>query len=538
MKLTHKIDGALVRTAAVIADDIRKAVADQVDPVWVAENVVQAFPDGVTATPVQARVWAQLNLRFDNRPLMLVLQQLYATGWVLGQDAGAAYIADQRLTKATPSTDELMAALNIDWDNWKPGNRAAEQLVRTSPGLQGLLDQAGATIKGMNATTISRVGTVIADGLGRGASSGSLAKDLVQSGIEGLLADPSRALSIANTEMSRALNVSSMNYYTDSGVERVEWLALEACELCGENADAGPIPLGDSFPSGDSEPPGHPNCRCGIRAVFDYEDSPVAPVEVGGDAGVVLAEAEAVSGAVQPDIAGFVPGQWKELSRDEMFATILSANEAQYQGRYARDYLERYMLRDSATMKFIEKGTLLKNGEIVIRLPITKLASKYLDELIAQVEEIQKRYPKAKMMVSVGTAGRNTYGSAILGDSHINLSTQLTVQQAFEIGSPEAGGFKMPSRAFVSQLRYTLSHEWGHALDEIDNVVSTFGAQQTSNRVHAIRRLRAEFPDAFLSDYGKTNTKETIAELFAEWYNTNGKSDNALVQAAAKEFGW
>jgi hypothetical protein len=368
MKLPNKIDGALVRTAAVIADDIRRAIADQIDPVWVAENVFQAFPDGVTATPVQARVWAQLNLRFDNRPLMLVLQQLYATGWVLGQDAGAAYVADQRLTKATPSTDELMAALNIDWDNWKPGNRAAEQLVRTSPGLQGLLDQAGATIKGMNETTVSRVGTVIADGLRRGASSGSLAKDLVQSGIEGLLADPSRALAIANTEMSRALNVSSMNYYTDSGVEKVEWLALEACELCGQNADAGAIPLGEVFPSGDTEPPGHPNCRCGIRAVFDYEDSPLAPVEVVGDAETVLAEAQALQQQTN------VPEIWPwEKGWANSFANQAEANAA---------YLEQQKIAES---------TLL--SDLKVNIPTQKVPE-YLEKSLMNTNPLYDPYKK------------------------------------------------------------------------------------------------------------------------------------------------
>jgi hypothetical protein len=39
------------------------------------------------------------------------------------------------------------------------------------------------------------------------------------------------------------------------------------CARCHENANAGPIPAGATFPSGHDRPPLHPHCRCGLRAV-------------------------------------------------------------------------------------------------------------------------------------------------------------------------------------------------------------------------------------------------------------------------------
>jgi hypothetical protein len=49
----------------------------------------------------------------------------------------------------------------------------------------------------------------------------------------------------------------------------VEWLVAEGCDLCEENADASPIGIDEEFPSGDTEPPAHPNCMCALAPYFD-----------------------------------------------------------------------------------------------------------------------------------------------------------------------------------------------------------------------------------------------------------------------------
>ena len=64
--------------------------------------------------------------------------------------------------------------------------------------------------------------------------------------------------------MSRATAVASRELYQDSGVELVEWLVAEPCDICQENADVSPIRIDETFPSGDTEPPAHPNCVCDI----------------------------------------------------------------------------------------------------------------------------------------------------------------------------------------------------------------------------------------------------------------------------------
>lgn len=74
-----------------------------------------------------------------------------------------------------------------------------------------------------------------------------------------------RALTIASTEINRAMSAATLDKLESLSVEYKQWiLDADPCEICIENGDAGPIPLGDDFPSGDDGPPAHPNCRCAV----------------------------------------------------------------------------------------------------------------------------------------------------------------------------------------------------------------------------------------------------------------------------------
>ncbi len=89
---------------------------------------------------------------------------------------------------------------------------------------------------------------------------------------------------VATTEIARATSVASMDVYAANGIEASEWLITpdgRVCVICEDNADAGPVPLGAAFPSGDSAPPGHPRCRC----------SPIPSMLTGLDAVQAIADA-------------------------------------------------------------------------------------------------------------------------------------------------------------------------------------------------------------------------------------------------------
>jgi phosphohistidine phosphatase SixA len=50
----------------------------------------------------------------------------------------------------------------------------------------------------------------------------------------------------------------------DEGATEKSWVG-GTCEVCQENADAGWIDMDEQFPSGDDEPPAHPNCGCELE---------------------------------------------------------------------------------------------------------------------------------------------------------------------------------------------------------------------------------------------------------------------------------
>jgi len=86
----------------------------------------------------------------------------------------------------------------------------------------------------------------------------------------------SRAMMIARTEMIAANNKGHMAAFKNSGVVRYKAWSTAGDddvdeEICAANEDECPIPLDDEFQSGDSEPPGHPNCRCTLVAVVGAE---------------------------------------------------------------------------------------------------------------------------------------------------------------------------------------------------------------------------------------------------------------------------
>lgn len=88
----------------------------------------------------------------------------------------------------------------------------------------------------------------------------------------------SRAETIARTETLRAAREGRQETWREAFDEGIldrdrtfkEWIpAGDACDICAELAAMGPIPWDQSF--GVDEGSAHPNCRCSIGLVFDYE---------------------------------------------------------------------------------------------------------------------------------------------------------------------------------------------------------------------------------------------------------------------------
>jgi hypothetical protein len=261
----RKKNGAKVRLAARRAALIRQALRQSVNISQVQEDWASAQPNAESMTTEQARQWARTNVRLNSEPLMTAFRTLYLESYLLGEDIAMNSIAKAKINKA-PTKQQLQRAVGINWDNWKAGNRAAALLVSKPRGLSTLLDGRGVTIQGINRTTLDRIGTRLANALAQGLPPSEV-------DLSDFFDDSERALAIAQTEMSRAVATASRQLYEESGVELVEWIVADPCDLCQENADVSPIRIDDTFPSGDTEPPAHPNCVCDISPyVVDTRD--------------------------------------------------------------------------------------------------------------------------------------------------------------------------------------------------------------------------------------------------------------------------
>jgi SPP1 gp7 family putative phage head morphogenesis protein len=79
------------------------------------------------------------------------------------------------------------------------------------------------------------------------------------------LTKPAGLSNVAQTEVANAIGGGRDDVYGDAGVHATEWLTAEderVCPVCMANEAAGPVAIGEPFPSGDLAPPAHPRCRC------------------------------------------------------------------------------------------------------------------------------------------------------------------------------------------------------------------------------------------------------------------------------------
>jgi hypothetical protein len=552
--LAHQIDGVLVRTSARLADKVRAALEQSFDPKEIANAWLRDFPLGSSATSQQARDWVRLHYAGNTEALGDALGDLYAAGYVLGQDyANAAYaIALERKRLRKDAAGNI--GVDTNWADWVPGNQAAQALLDKPGGLKQLLIGDRVQIKGIiNDTTKDRIGTVLANALGSGATDLTAAADILGLGIKSILEDPSRALTIATTEMNRATSQATIDTYNELGLEMIEWFALEGCEDCEANAEAGPQPIDNpDFPSGDTEPPAHTNCRCSILPYIG--DDSTALREGAGGTGEGEAQIEEEPAAVIPEMEplldtshdidnivpnsstiapDFVPGQWQALDttqREQMMFDELWPHNQQWSESTFRMMLQN----DNMTAQFIAKGGLYKNGDHYIRTKTDNLSKAKMANLKKRIEDLQAFAPKPGMTVSVGwDTGADTFGHAIRGDSAINLAKGNIFDKPPSDASRlrSAGRYKMPALADVSQLEYTLAHEWGHSID-------VAGVDYALQKARILDFYAKNKDLGFVSEYGLSKPVELYAEMFAEWYLTKGQTTNAFVQAFAREFGW
>jgi SPP1 gp7 family putative phage head morphogenesis protein len=197
-----------------------------------------------------------LNVGLDMDAIYTALVRLWTEAYVMGQLAAREAIQKAKELKKAGDSDY------IDWDNWTPGDEVTAALVRPPDALQRLLDAAGKRIRGLEKETYNEIGSALGESIALGLS-GTQAARLIQSHVQ----SASRALTIAITETNRVASYSAMETYKQFGLEKQEWLPIDPCDICALN-DGAVVAIGSPFPSGVTQPPQHPNCRCALIPVI------------------------------------------------------------------------------------------------------------------------------------------------------------------------------------------------------------------------------------------------------------------------------
>lgn len=238
------------RIATALGDTLTAEQAEQLAADYTAANPVdgaEADEELLTGSALVMLTTQGLDLA---APLAGVLGGLYADSYLIGVASAHAHVNSSR----------------PQLGGWAPGDtaKAREQIERlgAAEGLQPLLDTAQATADGIATTRLHDLARALALGAIAGLTARALGIDL-----RGILTDPGRALTVAITEVSSGSALAALFGYRQLQVTTTRWgldPSSRTCPRCITNAAAGPVPLGQAYPSGDTAPPIHPRCRCSL----------------------------------------------------------------------------------------------------------------------------------------------------------------------------------------------------------------------------------------------------------------------------------
>jgi hypothetical protein len=157
-----------------------------------------------------------------------------------------------------------------------------------------------------------------------------------------------------------------METYKQFGLEKHEWLPINPCDICALN-DGAVVAIGSPFPSGVTQPPQHPNCRCALIPVIpDMEEVPNAN-------GVVDI-------APESDLVETVPSRQYSAGQDDEIHEALTREQGAYVETLTKEQLES-VAGYQAEGTYDEVNDFLRGKSTKIS-PENKKLIKTLDEVI------------------------------------------------------------------------------------------------------------------------------------------------------------
>jgi SPP1 gp7 family putative phage head morphogenesis protein len=262
------------RLAARSAVKVRAALKQSINSKTMFEAYLATQPQStgnIAQDRARARAWAIINVRINMETMKMVLLRIWATGYLLGNLAARELIAEAE-RRESKSADIQKADfdldIDVDWSSWTPGDELTALILKPTRAFRRLLESQGITLKELTNTGLRDIGNAIGEAIALGLSPKQAAKL-----INNTVASPMRALMIAITESNRAVSAATVARYEQQGLQEMEWTTFDPCDICAGN-DGVTVPIGGTFPSGHTQPPAHPHCRCALLPVIPDFDAP------------------------------------------------------------------------------------------------------------------------------------------------------------------------------------------------------------------------------------------------------------------------
>jgi hypothetical protein len=239
------------RITEALTDALSASRADRLAADYRAQHRPVGEVDKATLIEA-ARVWLAGQGLDLVTPLTSVLTGLCTDGYLIGITS-AHSVLNGRQPKVA---------------NWNPGDTGTARTVIDSldgsEGLAELLDVVPDMARETADTHLTDLARELVTAI---LDDGTVAKSKLGDRLRRKLADIRRATAAAITAITRSSSRGAHTGYQQRGVTNGRWLIdpnSSGCPVCDMNAASGPVPLGEPYPSGDSYPPAHPNCRCSV----------------------------------------------------------------------------------------------------------------------------------------------------------------------------------------------------------------------------------------------------------------------------------
>lgn len=174
------------------------------------------------------------------------------------------YVRDQLAAVATDGVSLAMAQISVS------GDVALSQANDASVAWAD--EHAGELIRGLSKTTRDTLQDLVGTAEEEGWSNATLADELESN----FGFSRNRADMVARTETATADVEGNKQAYQASGqVDQWQWITAaddNVSDECEMNSDE-IRDIGDAFPSGATQPPGHPRCRCDCIPILRKDDS-------------------------------------------------------------------------------------------------------------------------------------------------------------------------------------------------------------------------------------------------------------------------